>query len=160
MATLLQKKKPLSSHKKSASKSVQLEKPTGVGKIMEDLDKEIKKERKGLLPLKFKQKWIDALRSGKFKQITGDLATTINNESEKEEWGYCVLGVAAKVAGYSNEKFANDGEIPYELKRVPKILRQDQETGECTKIASDLIKMNDDKSVPFHKLADWIEKNL
>ena len=41
-----------------------------------------------------KQKWIDALRSGKYKQGTGRLKQIINGEST-----FCCLGVLCDVAG-------------------------------------------------------------
>lgn len=46
-----------------------------------------------------KQRWVDALRSGAFRQTTGQLFN-------REDYGYCCLGVLKQIEGYSQ---AEDG---------------------------------------------------
>ncbi len=157
------KKKPLSPHKKSSNAvGVQLEKPAGVGNIMKKLDAEIKKSKEGKLPAAFKKKWLAALRSGKYEQIEGSLARrhTISEmeNGAKQEWGYCVLGVAAKVAGYSADEVRRaGGTIPQGFEKVPSILRVGHEKSE---IANGLIGMNDSEKKSFKAIANYIEKEL
>jgi len=157
------KKKPLSPHKKSSNVvGVQLDKPAGVGNIMKKLDAEIKKSKEGKLPPVFKKKWLEALRSGKFEQIDGSLARkhtkTEMEMGAKQEWGFCVLGVAAKVAGYSNDKVRRaGGNIPERFEKVPSLLREDHE---MSHIADGLMDMNDTQKKSFTEIADYIEREL
>ncbi len=69
----------------------------------------------------FKKKWIDALRSGKYKQGTG---TLIKKNDEDENIYYC-LGIAAIVCGIENEELTNYDFIPYDFKFdcVPELIR-------------------------------------
>lgn len=154
-AQVKQKKKPLLSHKKnSEAKGVQLEKPVGVGNIMKKLDAEITKSKEGKLPLAFKKKWLEALRSGKYTQVKGSLA-----KMNGKKWQYCVLGVAAKVAGYKSSAFESNGTLRSDLEKIPEIIRNNS-VGQTPKIASDLIGMNDGQSKSFKEIADYIEKEL
>jgi hypothetical protein len=103
------------------------------------------------LPPAFKQKWIEALRSGKYRQATGTLYQDDNNQT-----GYCCLGVACRVAEISNDKLRNNDTIPEYFKRVPKVIRGNQDEPLIDK----LVSFNDTKRWSFRKIATWIEKNL
>lgn len=113
----------------------------------------IEKKQCGKLPKSFKKKWVDALRSGKYKKTRGTLY---------ERGAYCVLGVAGAVAGYETGALRGGGDLQWTDSRVPEVLKG--------KIARDLIELNDsgrpdEKSgtyriMGFKRLADYIEKNL
>ena len=101
----------------------------------------------------WKEKWIEALRSGEFKQGRRQL--------KSDEGDYCCLGVLATIAGYDptseetrhnweaylNEDIQDQMDLSYEIQ---------------TKLA----EMNDGKlfrNIPQHsflEIADWIEANL
>jgi O-succinylbenzoate synthase len=57
-------------------------------------------ETKQKLPVKFKEKWVAALRSGKYKQTEGHLYDLDND-------GFCCIGVAANICGVSKDKLNN-----------------------------------------------------
>lgn len=103
------------------------------------------------LPADFKKDWLEALRSGKFKQTTGSLCA-----KGEEGFEYCVLGVAAKIGNCENIK--NKTYIDHEEKvkytdNFPKLLTGDQG------IPEKLATMNDTGRT-FPQIAAWIEKNL
>jgi hypothetical protein len=131
-------------------------------------ESKVKKKKETLkLPIDFKKKWLKALRSGEFIQTIDHLATKdtecrINveeQEAKNKGWGYCVLGVAAKIAGHSDSELNKAGGELLNSFNVPDILKQNIE-GSNHSIASKLISMNDDSEKTFPKIADWIEKNL
>ena len=55
------------------------------------------------LPKAFAIKWIEALRSGKYKQTNGKLSKLIKTEeiteNELDNYGFCCLGVAGHICG-------------------------------------------------------------
>jgi len=78
-----------------------------------------------------KEKWVDALNSGKYQQTTRTLS---------DEYGYCCLGVLNEIRGaYQNY----DG--------IELLLGCDW---------GDLATMNDDKQMSFPEIASWIQENL
>lgn len=102
------------------------------------------------LPKEFKKKWLEALRSGDYKQGTSILK---NNDR------YCCLGVACSVAGY--ERTLDSYKTGYiddkrRFKNVPEILKGGFENP----ITSELMDMNDSYDKNFNEIADWIEENL
>lgn len=104
-----------------------------------------------------KQKWIEALRSGEFKQTQGAL-----KRKEVDNFKYCCLGVLCEIqddVGWRSSdgiKYANyhDSEsclfLPFDLLTDLNIKESDQ---------SELVDMNDDGKT-FEEIADYIEKNL
>ena len=114
------------------------------------MKKEVKKKVEKL-PKAFKTKWLKALRSGDFKQTTGEL-----QDSE----GYCCLGVACRIQ-HPRMKLEGIGYISKGgFKRlrdvnVPKLIKGEDENP----IASKLAGMND-QGESFKTIADYIEKNL
>lgn len=103
------------------------------------------------LPKAFKEKWLAALRSGKYKQGERKL---------KEGDSYCCLGVACVVA----DRRIRDGFdtiIPKYSKKIPSAIR-----GACDEnnVVEILTSMNDGtggtKKRSFLYIADYIEKNL
>jgi hypothetical protein len=107
-----------------------------------------------------KQKWLEALRSGNYKQGTGELC--ISYTSGRFE--HCCLGVLAEVCGIDRSKLFNSDH----LERIghPEILGAwglghynsgdpDTHTNEQRKLAA----MND-TGKSFAEIADWIEANI
>jgi hypothetical protein len=119
------------------------------------------------LPTEFKEKWLEALRSGKFKQ---GISRLHNLGSDK----YCCLGVACRIM-HPKIKLHSFNYIVNKIgaKKVPSILKDN-----CKKVPSilkdncnviDTLKTNDltckladmnDKGRSFKQIANWIEKNL
>ena len=84
-----------------------------------------------------KEKWLTALRSGKYNQGRGRLYSIADNS-------YCCLGVLCKI---QNIKITSG--LPYQEhfdeKQIP---------------SSELIRMNDSGKKTFFEIANYIEKNL
>ena len=117
------------------------------------------------LPKEFATRWLEALRSGDYKQAEGLLY-------DKKEGGYCCLGVACHMEYGSNyylknsfgsyaaviAKDENDpGSIKFDLKKIPKELKGDVLDNE---LVYQLTKMNDNEGFYFKDIADWIEENV
>ena len=107
-----------------------------------------------------KMKWVDALRSGKYKQ--GHTVLRDKNDN------YCCLGVLCDI---SNAKWDSDGLNEYVTrgatiypnrenigKAAMNTLEQDYVTGDS--VGTHLWRMNDDENISFTQIADWIEHNL
>jgi hypothetical protein len=102
-----------------------------------------------------KQKWVEALRGGQFKQGEGVLRTNDDR--------YCCLGVLCSVSGLEWDMSARmrwqaifDGTSG--IGDVPSAYAA--KIG-LTQLARDtLITMNDTSKEPFPKIADYIESNL
>lgn len=116
------------------------------------------------LPRKFTELWLNALRSGQYKQGIGALCTP--------EEKYCCLGVAGHLSGINkwNRKnditriaFLNTGthfkrfEKNFKFpKKLPKELIGDADDN---LLVSTLVAMND-TGKSFEEIADWIEENI
>lgn len=97
-----------------------------------------------------KRDWIEALRSGKYKQGTGRL--------HGADGSFCCLGVLCHVALYGDWTFSYKlncwtiinkyGTLPRNLVDQIGVMAQDK-----------LIRMND-SNVTFREIADWIEENI
>lgn len=125
------------------------------------------------LPPEFKQKWLQALRSGEYNQGNGQLVEWTYKENEEGEdireypIGYCCLGVACKVAGIDDETMEDyafiDWETPLAEYDIPKELKGDSDDNPVAKL---LAHMNDGtgefigNKQSFSAIADWIEENL
>jgi len=118
--------------------------------------KEEKKEYK--LPRVFAEKWIEALRSGKYQQGRGQLYS-INNDN------YCCLGVACEVAGHTKNIIAHGYNVFIDAKKnriignkivfpkIPTVLKGSNGLPQI------LAEMND-SGISFDGIADWIEDNV
>lgn len=113
-----------------------------------------------LLP-SVKREWLKALRSGKYKQTTGELF---------DGKGFCCLGLLCKVNGISNKKMLNEL-LPQHIGFGNDITPDAGEywTGDHQSFAwsvlqggklTPLSELNDDKSWSFEKIADIIEKQV
>jgi len=87
-----------------------------------------------------KAKWVEALRSGKYKQ---------GRKTLKHAGRYCCLGVLCEVAGEPIERFHNNLNNPF-MERVGFPWGQH----------GVLIEMNDTKKKSFAEIADYVEQNL
>lgn len=102
-----------------------------------------------------KEKWVAALRSGKYDQATGTLK--IGNQ-------YCCLGVLCDLA--TKENICKESSVPSaiytyydnEKQMLPKSVIQWANLGREAQI--ELIELNDTEEWSFTRIADWIEENL
>jgi hypothetical protein len=105
-----------------------------------------------------KDKWVKALRSGKYKQGFSWLRNT-NNE-------FCCLGVLCEVNELSFDENSNEYNFPGGLHGPatipPHVVRLWGITGtSSTYFTTDiLMRMNDSREHSFKEIADWIEKNI
>ena len=99
------------------------------------------------------KKWVEALRSGKYKQGTGCL------RSKDDE--FCCLGVLADVVNSSNWVLRDGGINAYGWLTykcdLPDRLIPD---GSINNLQIILMEMNDEIGYSFERIADWIEENL
>jgi hypothetical protein len=100
-----------------------------------------------------KAKWVEALRSGEYKQTRNYL---------QDEYGFCCLGVLCEVMGLENTeddilditRYYYEGD--YNISLFPGNLGSDLEIDHDE---GTLVNMNDNGKT-FSEIADWIEKNL
>ena len=102
----------------------------------------------------YRKRWIQLLRSGRFRQGQGELVYTHRKRSSAEEiTSYCCLGVLQymlreefdkSVESFVDEDILLDHELDELGINIPQ---------------STLANMNDHGS-PFPLIADWIEKNI
>jgi len=118
-------------------------------------------ETSNKLPKEFKEKWLEALRSGDYKQIGSELCAGGK---------YCCIGVAGKVLGMrdstleANGTFDTDndgkdwnGNFKYMKSKVPSSILGSIRSSETV---ATLTHMNDSEGKSFDEIADWIEDNL
>lgn len=115
------------------------------------------------LPQEFKDKFVNALRSGEYKQSQGCLMKIHNGESM-----FCCLGVAAHICGVNLHK---DGFRTHDIIPDPNALGVRLEIAEAFKdvpnelagsqqLQTLLYHLNDSFSCSFAEIADVIEKYL
>jgi len=117
-------------------------------------------KRNGKLPISFKERWIEALRSGKYKQTSGELYKSF--EAYPNTYGYCCLGVVCKVQGLTDKILSTDAIIGERItsaatkrkKGIPKILHGENP------LVDFLIHCNDTRRLSFKQIANWVEINL
>lgn len=110
------------------------------------------------LPPKFKAKWLKALRSGEFEQGTRRL---------HKDGKYCCIGVACKVAGYSDDRIGDYGTVDDDsnLAKVPNVLNSNRSPNVANNpllrtVTGTLINLNDSQDKTFNEIADWVEGTL
>jgi hypothetical protein len=119
----------------------------------------IKKEFR--LPKAFAEKWLTALRSGKYKQTTSVLY-------DLEDDGYCCLGVACRMeyplhylknenGGFASVIEKADTELKFELHKIPKELKGNVSNNN---LIPELTSLNDEDLASFEEIADWVENNV
>ena len=103
-----------------------------------------------------KAKWVDALRSGKYKQ--GRIY--LNSQGHK----FCCLGVLCDISKMGQWVPEHDGNSRYVVRgnasgpRAALPYQIEDEYGDVRQGV--LIDMNDDKRKSFAEIADYIEQNL
>jgi hypothetical protein len=110
------------------------------------------------------KKWIAALRSGEYKQITGGLKRHLAPDSN--EVGYCCLGVACEVFGKESGDTFNLEERkiwPYfsflnQYTMLPKQVIAFLDLQGDRDVLDKLIRMNDQGGASFEFIADFLEK--
>lgn len=95
-----------------------------------------------------RQKWIDALRSGKFRQAQYTL--------KDEDGGYCCIGVLCKIQRASFAKLKKDRGTLQIAGTLPRALTGGLEAYEL----SALSRLNDCSGKSFAEIADYIEQNI
>lgn len=109
------------------------------------------------MDLELKQKWVTALRSGKYEQSKKGL---------RSDKGFCCLGVLCdllcgqygsweqrKNIGIGTLRYAMDGEVAMPSERI-------QQDLDILFVADELAAMNDDEGKSFAEIADYIEQKL
>lgn len=126
-----------------------------------------------------KKKWLEALRSGKYRQTQGALCTYSYSGKRRQ---YCCLGVLcdlhAKETGNkivnnngSYEYFNHNVDLPNEVMRWAGILGIDGQFKKAIKVPNEdqdedpdeydtLANLNDDAEYNFKQIADVIEKKF
>ena len=103
------------------------------------------KEEDALTP-EFKEKWVKALRSGKYSQGESYLMSPIVDGDDL----YCCLGVACDIQGIElgcNEQYpADDYDVPNMLKAKSDV--------------AEFLADKNDNAWNFNHIADWIEEYL
>ena len=108
----------------------------------------------------FKAKWLEALRSGRYRQT---------REKLRGKVGFCCLGVACDISGKGSWEKAFPASLsgpqvfvisPYSWSKtcIPSPLRE--EIGLTEAEHKSLANLNDSRKATFANIADWIERNL
>lgn len=115
--------------------------------------------------------WVNALRSGQYKQARGclfnedsyvnDKGFEVFNDDEDESFvgGFCCLGVLCDLA-------VKDGGAPWDSKKGPQTSFGEPPEhflkfmGLDSDMVAELISMNDDQGMTFGEIADEIESNI
>lgn len=104
--------------------------------------------KKYQLPKEFATKWVEALRSRKYRQGNGQLK--VNDK-------YCCLGVACELAGATHKQTQGYGYIPSGSRiNIPNEIKG---FASANNLVSMLTNMNDGGR-DFNQIADWIEANV
>lgn len=94
-----------------------------------------------------KQKWVEALRSGRYKQEKGALLVQASGGA-----GYCCMGVLCEIV---------DGLPPFKGQVFPTETTWKTCGGlELMGLENTLSLMNDQEGKTFPEIAQWIEENL
>jgi hypothetical protein len=121
-------------------------------------------------PVQVFRKWVEELRSGNYKQISGQLREADYNEFDKDEHGrpkvvavkgFCCLGVLCDIAAKDGGEQWND--VAYNSlndsdSELPKKIRD--YLGLDDTMVQHLIDMNDVHWSSFSEIADEIEFNI
>lgn len=97
-----------------------------------------------------RNRWVKALRSGKYKQGQSRLATKTLGPCLKSIEEYCCLGVLCKIQDPGQAHWDGSESLP------PDILS----AGLDNKAMQKLVMMNDEDHRTFKGIATWIEKHL
>ncbi len=98
----------------------------------------------GAVNAELKAKWVEALRSGKYRQ---------GREQLRDHDTYCCLGVLADVRGYKWPE--RDVDVPGNNDYCPEQVADALSETEATELA-----LMNDEGQSFAEIADYIEQNL
>lgn len=134
--------------------------------------------RRRQMPRELRDKWVQALRSGEYRQDTKALM----QQPIFDEPGYCCLGILCMVSGlgvlkpgcftYRNPEYDHStGGTQWDdddVVLLPEVELQDEELDDTLRktfgLSNDnhgrLIEMNDYEKKSFAEIADWIEDNI
>lgn len=111
------------------------------------------------------KKWVKALKSGKYTQVTGTLTKSL--DLEKGEKGFCCLGVACDiqtVVPFNEWRYF--GSLTGNVSPVANMLDLTTDDGQFKKgayaefpNADCLVDLNDAYHVPFEKIGEFIASN-
>lgn len=108
-----------------------------------------------------KNKWIEALRSGEYKQGQGRLVQSDDNYAKN----YCCLGVLCDVMGMEDngnvfqDKYSRIYETGmYDLTEPLGLTKKVVVKGKPTVLQDKLIQANDDLGWNFEKIANYLER--
>ncbi len=108
---------------------------------------------------KFKRKWVNALRSGKYKQGDSYLFDSTNNT-------HCCLGVACAISNITKEQIEFVNFIDSDIVRFNAETLNASDKAALNALSKDqdlqdkLANFNDGHKLSFKWIASWIEKNL
>jgi hypothetical protein len=127
---------------------------------VQDLSRKAKKhikENNLKLPPRFKEKWLEALASGKYEKGKDFLCNLIGENKHD----YCCLGVAGRIQGVPISLLEEEGYLTEPIsnlaknrkKPIPKVLHGDNPV-------TSFLSFRNDTSKTFKEVRTWIEKNL
>lgn len=105
---------------------------------------------------KVKARWVAALRSDKYKQTKGKLEK-LNRQGEYV--GNCCLGVLCRIQKIKPRILIN-GDFAFDNNEVTLSMNLRDKFGLQYLDVRELIKLNDHSPLGFHKIADFIERNV
>lgn len=118
-----------------------------------------KKKKLYSIPSAIGEKWVKALRSGKYKQGNGSLI----EEDEHGNKKYCCLGVLGEILEckmMSDGMFLDSSSMNSGLENVPEVLNKDK----YDQPSATLARLNDGTDGVtrrrFKGIAQWIERNI
>jgi hypothetical protein len=106
------------------------------------------------LKKKVKTKWVNALRSGKYRQGKGHLCEF----NSKGRLRHCCLGVLGNIVGVDNESM-NGWSMPSDIAWEGIFTKAFKKDSVGNISFNHLARLNDNKK-SFKYIANWIEKNL
>ena len=105
------------------------------------------------MPKEFAEKWLQELRSGKYKQGIEQLAKKL----DFEDYEFCCLGVACMI-NQKDVKLLESGFIDNNI-LINAVSVPEEITGSENDLVNALTKMND-CGTSFLDIANWIEENV
>jgi len=105
------------------------------------------------LPKKFKEKWLKALRGGKYQQCQGALY---------ENGKFCCIGVECHLHGVSRNEMKMDykaGGTRRNFSKIPKYMDVIV-AGRLSETPQQVLINMNDEGKSFKQIATWIQKNL
>ena len=108
----------------------------------------------------FKTDWLEALRSGKYRQSKGLLRNNLTLDQHGEP-GYCCLGVAMECRTefeFTRDNHVRFGNLVYSKHELSTPIRDEINLSED--VMQQLIHFNDSAGCSFKEIADWVEEHL